>query len=50
LAQAVDISQALNVKKTFFTHCSCDIDYQTTNDLLPNGIEIGFDGLRIKLT
>ncbi|MDG2184193.1 MAG: MBL fold metallo-hydrolase [Mariniblastus sp.] len=50
LAQAVDISQALNVKRTFFTHCSCDIDYQTTNDLLPDGIEIGFDGLRIKLT
>jgi phosphoribosyl 1,2-cyclic phosphate phosphodiesterase len=48
--QAVEIAQRLQPKKTYFTHCSCHIDYQTVNASLPAGIEVGYDGLRIPLT
>ena len=48
--QATRIAQRLGVKQTYFTHCSCQVDYETTNASLPEGIEIAYDGLRIKLT
>lgn len=48
--QAVAIAQNLGVKQTYFTHCACGVDYESINKRLPAGIEVGFDGLRIKLT
>ncbi len=50
LTEATEIIKALNVKQAFLTHCSCDVDYKSINNSLPEGIEVGFDGLRIQLT
>ena len=48
--EAVEVAQELKAKATYFTHCSCDVDYSSTNAQLPPGIEVGYDGLRIRLT
>ena len=48
--QAVKVAQQLGAKQTYFTHCACRLDYDETNRSLPDGIEMGFDGLRIPLT
>lgn len=50
LDEAVEVARRLRPGKTYFTHCSCHVDYQTTNASLPSGIEIGYDGLRIPLS
>jgi phosphoribosyl 1,2-cyclic phosphate phosphodiesterase len=50
LQQAVEIALRLKPGKTYFTHCSCHLDYETTNRSLPANIELGYDGLRIPLT
>ena len=50
LEEAIDVAQTLHPKMTYFTHCSCDVDYDTTNESLPDRIEVAFDGLRIPLT
>jgi phosphoribosyl 1,2-cyclic phosphate phosphodiesterase len=50
ISQAVEICTELKAKQTYFTHCSCDVDYETINKSLPAGIEVGYDGLRIPLT
>ncbi len=50
LDEAVAIAQRLQPRKTYFTHCSCHVDYATVNASLPPGIEVGFDGLRIPLS
>ena len=50
ISEATEIIKALNVKQAFLTHCSCDVDYKSINSSLPEGIEVGFDGLRIQLT
>ncbi len=50
IEQAVEIAQRLGVNRTYFTHCSCRVDYHTVNATLPPGIEVGYDGLRIALT
>lgn len=48
--QAIEMSQILGAKQTYFTHCACKVDYQKQNSVLPDGIEVGYDGLQIKLT
>ena len=50
IAQAVEIAQQLEVKQTYFTHCACSVDYRKVNPDLPDGIEVGYDGLQIDLT
>ena len=49
IEQAVEVAQKLGVGQTYFTHCSCRVDYESVNAELPTGIELGYDGLRIKL-
>ena len=48
--QAVEVAQKLDVKQTYLTHCSCRVDYDRVNEHTPDGIEVGYDGLRIDLT
>lgn len=50
LELAVATAQRLQAKQTFFTHCSCHLDYAEVNRDLPPGIALGYDGLRIPLT
>ena len=50
IEQAIDIAQRLGAKQTYFTHCACKVDYEKVNSELPQGIEVGYDGLEIELT
>lgn len=50
LADAVELAQRIGAKQTYFTHCSCRLDYETVNEQTPDGIEMAYDGLRIPLT
>lgn len=47
--EAVAVAQALSPKQTYFTHCSCKVDYETVNENLPERIELAYDGLQIAL-
>ncbi len=48
--EAIEASQKLNAKQTYFTHCSCRVDYEQVMKDLPAGIEVAYDGLRIPLS
>ena len=50
IEQAIETCRKLKVKQTYFTHCACGIDYDTVNQALPEGIEVGYDGLQIELS
>lgn len=50
IEEAIEVAQKLKVKKSYFTHCSCSVDYPSMNPLLPEGIEFAYDGLRIPLS
>ena len=47
--QAVAMARQLNPRQTYLTHVSCRLDYDKTNERLPEGIELAWDGLRISL-
>jgi len=45
--QAVDAAEKIQGKRTFLTHMTCTVDYETENEALPAGVELAYDGLRL---
>ena len=50
IEQALKIVDQLKPKQTYFTHCSCSMNYATVDPALPKGVQVGWDGLQIDLT
>lgn len=50
LDEAIEVARQLKSKRTVFTHIAHDLSHQQTNQSLPAGMELGFDGQRILLT
>lgn len=49
IEEAIVFAKHLNVEKTYFTHLAHDLDYEETNQRLPNGFELGYDGLELTI-
>lgn len=49
LEQALEVVEELKPKRTFFTHISCELDFHATNEILPAGIQLAYDGLRLPI-
>ncbi|MBM3998225.1 MAG: MBL fold metallo-hydrolase [Planctomycetes bacterium] len=47
LDEAIAVAGRIGARKTYFTHISCRLDYETTNAILPAGMELAYDGLVI---
>jgi phosphoribosyl 1,2-cyclic phosphate phosphodiesterase len=50
IEEALAVVERLRPGKTYFTHCSCHLDYHATNATLPQNVELAYDGLQIPLT
>lgn len=50
LSEAIQVAHRLRPKQTFFTHVSHELDYTQTNAFLPDGMQLAYDGQRIRLT
>lgn len=46
--QAVSAARAIKPKRTFFTHLGHSLDYAKDNSLLPEGMELAYDGLEVE--
>ena len=44
--QAVDLARRIGARRTYFTHMAHQLKHAETNAGLPDGIELGYDGLR----
>lgn len=49
LAEAVDVATRIGARQTFFTHICHDLPHQATNDRLPAGMALAFDGQVVEL-
>jgi len=49
IEQAVDVVARLKPKQALFTHIAHEVDHEKTNDLLPEGIKLAYDGLSVEL-
>jgi len=48
--EALEVVAQLNPAMTYLTHLSHDLDYELTNELLPDNVRLAYDGMRIPLT
>lgn len=49
LPEAIDVARRVGARRTLFTHMSHDLEHETTNNQLPPGMELAYDGMRIPL-
>jgi phosphoribosyl 1,2-cyclic phosphate phosphodiesterase len=47
--EAVEVIQKLNIKRAYLTHISHEIEHEKVNAELPEGIQLAFDGLQLKV-
>ena len=50
LQEAVEVAQQIGATQTYFTHICHELDYQTTNNELPDNMQLAHDGLRIPIS
>jgi phosphoribosyl 1,2-cyclic phosphate phosphodiesterase len=46
--QSLKIVEAVRPKRTFFTHICHDLPHEDTNKLLPEGVKLAFDGMKLE--
>jgi phosphoribosyl 1,2-cyclic phosphate phosphodiesterase len=47
VAQALDVVARVKPRRAFFTHMCHDLPHQATNESLPPGVELAYDGLQL---
>lgn len=47
IKEAIAVSQAIKAKTTYLTHLGAVIDYETESRVLPEGVFLAYDGLRV---
>ncbi len=47
VAESLEVVRRLRPRRTFFTNICHDLDHAATNATLPEGVEMGYDGLRL---
>jgi len=47
--EALEIIDILKPRRAFLTHVCHDLDHQTVNDMLPEDVELAYDGLRVSV-
>ena len=47
--EALDIAKSLGVERTILTHYTHNVEYNQCNANLPEGNELGFDGMEIEI-
>ncbi|MCA9041203.1 MAG: MBL fold metallo-hydrolase [Planctomycetaceae bacterium] len=45
--QALEVVERVKPQRTYFTHISHSLEYEETNAILPEGVELAYDGLRV---
>lgn len=50
LQEAVAVAQSIGAQRTLFTHMGHELEHEATNAMLPPGMELAYDGLRVELT
>ncbi|MFG0261092.1 MAG: MBL fold metallo-hydrolase [Novipirellula sp. JB048] len=49
LQEAIEVAAEVGATQTYLTHISHDLDYEKTTRVLPPGVALSYDGLRVKL-
>jgi phosphoribosyl 1,2-cyclic phosphate phosphodiesterase len=45
--EALEMVEILRPERAYLTHISHDLDHETVNEMLPENVELAYDGLRV---
>ena len=48
-SESIEIAQKINAKKTYLIHMTHNLEYEALKKILPEGIYVGYDGLKFKI-
>ena len=49
ISQALKVVERLKPERTLFVHMTHDVDHHTTNAMLPEGVELAYDGMVVEI-
>ncbi|HID56565.1 TPA: MBL fold metallo-hydrolase [Candidatus Poribacteria bacterium] len=49
ISQALEVVERLKPERTLFVHMTHDVDHHTTNAMLPDGVELAYDGMVVEI-
>jgi len=49
LWQAVDLAKTVGAERTYLVHLGHDLDYDEVSSMLPDGVQLAYDGLQIEV-
>jgi phosphoribosyl 1,2-cyclic phosphate phosphodiesterase len=50
IPQAIDLAKQLGAEQTYLIHTTHNVDYDEVNNQLPEGIALGYDGLKVSFS
>ena len=49
VANSLQVAERIGAEQTYFTHISHDLAHESTNQTLPPGVRLAYDGLRVEI-
>jgi phosphoribosyl 1,2-cyclic phosphate phosphodiesterase len=49
VANSLQVAERIGAEQTYFTHISHDLAHEATNETLPPGVRLAYDGLRVEI-
>lgn len=49
LQQALDYAKRFGARRTFLTHIAHELGHEQTSALLPEGVQLAYDGLQLEI-
>ena len=48
-SESIEISKKINAKETYLIHMTHNLEYESLRKILPEGVYVGYDGLKLKI-
>jgi phosphoribosyl 1,2-cyclic phosphate phosphodiesterase len=48
-SESIEIAKKINAKETYLIHMTHSLKYESLKKMLPEGVYVGYDGLKLKI-
>ena len=48
-SESIEISKKINAKETYLIHMTHSLEYESLKKMLPEGVYVGYDGLKLEI-
>ena len=48
-SESIEIAKKINARKTYLIHMTHSLEYESLRKMLPEGVYVGYDGLKLRI-